>query len=228
MKNKLNKIIVLAFAATLLFAVSASADSIEGYFGYMPGQTNLGDWLHITATGVNSGVEFTIHANLNQQAKFDTGEIFLYYTQNIFNGVLESGWSWNTGGGMNGGGNGWWAKAEYTALSSNDLFTWPGNDVVFTLTYSAGNDWDSFYSAAIENDPAFAMGIHMQRTPDGKSNKMLIVTWDDSEFKSGCDPDSMLSDPDCPSEVPEPGSILLLGTGIVGLSLVARRKLGKK
>ena len=34
--------------------------------------------------------------------------------------------------------------------------------------------------------------------------------------------------PGCESTVPEPGSILLLGTGIVGLGLVARRKLGKK
>jgi len=31
-----------------------------------------------------------------------------------------------------------------------------------------------------------------------------------------------------PSDVPEPGSILLLGSGIAGLGLVARRKLGKK
>lgn len=61
-----------------------------------------------------------------------------------------------------------------------------------------------------------------------KFDHLDITVWTPGETFSGCDPDAILSDPNCPSEVPEPGSILLLGTGIVGLSLIAKRKLNKK
>ena len=50
-------------------------------------------------------------------------------------------------------------------------------------------------------------------------------------FEPGCPCNPGMGQPPaswCPSLVPEPGSILLLGTGIVALGLVARRKLGKK
>ena len=34
--------------------------------------------------------------------------------------------------------------------------------------------------------------------------------------------------PNDPTETPEPGTILLLGTGIIGLGIIAKRKMGKK
>ena len=58
-------------------------------------------------------------------------------------------------------------------------------------------------------------------TPDQLA--MGMVDWNGE----CCDP----ADPDAPcsgGETPEPGTILLLGTGIVGLGFVARRKLTKK
>jgi len=49
--------------------------------------------------------------------------------------------------------------------------------------------------------------------------------WNDLCVK---DPSACYEPPDEPNNVPEPGSILLLGTGIIGIGFAARRRLGKK
>jgi hypothetical protein len=66
----------------------------------------------------------------------------------------------------------------------------------------------------------------------GKTGKWIASDWDYQDFVGiftnighggfYCLPDQ------CPPEVPEPGTIVLLGTGIVGLGLIARRKLTRK
>lgn len=235
MKNKLNRIIVLAFAATLLFAVSASAESLEGYFGYAPNDKDQGEWLKVTAEEYfDIGVQFTINSTLASN-KIHDGQFFFYFTQGVFDDVLESNWKWKTGdpGWINGAG--WNYPSEYSVLAPSDTWKFDGDLVTFTLLYAAGKDWESFYTAAF-SDPALTIAMHVQATPNGNSSRMMIATWTGGVGFLDCEDNPELCSQPCDllagncdgSEVPEPSAILLLGTGIAGIGLIARRKLNKK
>ena len=100
-----------------------------------------------------------------------------------------------------------------------------------TIAFATGMTWDLFYEGVTSGDIEGSVLAHIQSIGKGGSsiNGGVFTFVADGGLSGGpgdpCDIPGMC---DGPSPVPEPGSILLLGTGIIGLGLAARRKLGTK
>jgi len=99
-----------------------------------------------------------------------------------------------------------------------------------TLQFATGMTWDSFYEGVDSGNITGTVQAHIQSIgSDGKSiNGGMFTFAPEGDFSGGpedpCDTPGVCDDP---SAVPEPGSILLLGTGVIGLGFAARRKLCK-
>jgi len=269
MKNKFSKMMVLAFAATLLFAVAAQADSINSMTSVFKG-AQYADFLSVTATDTGTGVNFLfqvdseIFPNYSSLKVHDGNFFFFYVDHDIFSGALDATkgsyfQNYITGGTVTPLSS---SVYNFSALYGDGGKFDSNGQIEFTLLYAGDYGWGDFVSLVEDYAPGLTVALHMQGIPpNGDSTKLTTGGWcDPTDPTSGCyvcDP----NDPDCdpwrgctPDELamgfvdwngeccdpadadapcsggqtPEPGTILLLGTGIVGLGFVARRKLTKK
>jgi len=121
---------------------------------------------------------------------------------------------------------------------------------LFENTHNGDYGYDEFWLVTPENDSQiyarhdlgdgnvgdFEYYTFFVGSGNTKFDHLDITIWTPDTGYLGCEDNPELCNQPCDllagdcdgSEVPEPGSILLLGTGILGISLIARRKLSKK
>jgi len=115
-----------------------------------------------------------------------------------------------------------------------------GNGVNAPATLNLEVSWAAFLDVLLAEDFDGYVWAHIQDADAGaptnpNSIQSGVFKWDGYGLSHNCDDDDWdcicEQDPTndlCPSQAPEPGTILLLGTGIIGLGFAAKRKMTKK
>ena len=189
-------IIGLTLAVAFLVAANAKAEMVTLAKSELVWGGPLSDGkLWVEATGTATGVDFTFYADPAKSFNLNGNKNAAYFYG--VDGLFDLSGMSDDYNGMNGAGNGWWAKDGWELANA-----WEKNSplpVNFSATYEDGKGWDDFY-AALDN---FKLGFHLGS--DAKSAG-IIFTFDQP-----------------PPATPEPATLALMGLGLVGVAIARRR-----